>query len=483
MTTKKWMIYGSLLVVALGSLVYVLISRWQAEQPNPLETAVTLYWDQPDNYDAQLAALDRVIETEPENAAAYAYRASVHRQLTNFAAANADLEVALSLAPNSALIHSMLGRLYYDQGWTDEGLAKLEYAVNLDSTDSVVYFNFGVALQRDGKPVAALKWLTRAIEIDDTRSAYYTARAGVHRSIDPDNTGDIYGDAYIATTLDPENALAYYWMAWSQRYRFREDALTSINTAIRLDRNDGNFYTLRGSMFLIDEKYHLAIADFDMALQVDPEQYYAMAYKALALETLGDLEGAVTLMRQAGPFEPTRGRIYYVRAALFREAGLYDKAIEQYQLALGYDPRLHEAALNLGNVYFETSRFEHAIDAYTRAINIWPGFGLAYSRRGEAYELLGDAPAALADMKHATEIQPEFARYWVVLGDGYREWEMYDEAHSAYTRAIEIDPTYGRAYWGRFQISGHLLNFNLAEVESDRLKACNLGAGNDLDCP
>jgi tetratricopeptide (TPR) repeat protein len=58
-------------------------------------------------------------------------------------------------------------------------------------------------------------------------------------------------------------------------YRY-DDAITDLNTAIELDPDNPELYTLRGQMYLYLYKWDSSLADYNRAIELDPE--YADAY-------------------------------------------------------------------------------------------------------------------------------------------------------------------------------------------------------------
>ena len=64
----------------------------------------------------------------------------------------------------------------------------------------------------------------------------------------------------------------------------------------------------------------------------------------------------------------------------------------------------------LGNIYFEQGKFEDAIAAFTKAMELDPTDHRFYSNRSAAYLSNGDADLALIDAEKCIEINPDFAK-------------------------------------------------------------------------
>lgn len=74
---------------------------------------------------------------------------------------------------------------------------------------------------------------------------------------------------------------------------------------------------------------------------------------------------------------------------------------------LSGDAKATAAAWNdMGNGYASLLRWDAAIDAYTRAIALEPGYARAYFNRGKAYAALKQYDQAIADYEQAVAIDP-----------------------------------------------------------------------------
>lgn len=104
-------------------------------------------------------------------------------------------------------------------------------------------------------------------------------------------------------------------------------------------------------------------------------------------------------------------------AALMR--GKYDKAIQAYDEALGYDKL---APANRANIL---------------------------SDRGVAHWRMNQAELALGDFRQAVEINPQYAQVYNNMGNVLMDQNKPQEAIQAYNQAIDNAPTYGVAYNNR----------------------------------
>ena len=83
---------------------------------------------------------------------------------------------------------------------------------------------------------------------------------------------------------------------------------------------------------------------------------------------------------------------------------------------------------------------EAAMQDYTRAIRLDPGFADAYGNMGVALRILGRHGAAIACYRRALALGPDNAGVRSNLGNALRDMDRHAEALVAHERAVELDP-------------------------------------------
>jgi tetratricopeptide (TPR) repeat protein len=80
-----------------------------------------------------------------------------------------------------------------------------------------------------------------------------------------------------------------------------------------------------------------------------------------------------------------------------------------------------------------------AVEAFSGAIALRPDSMVAFLRRGETYQRIGDLKAALRDLKQATLLDPTATRPLERLGDVHRALGFYDRAVPPYAAYVALD--------------------------------------------
>lgn len=100
-----------------------------------------------------------------------------------------------------------------------------------------------------------------------------------------------------------------------------------------------------------------------------------------------------------------------------------------------------EELKNQGNLLFSSGNFEEAVDVFTLAISSDPSNAVLYSNRSAAYASLKQWNEAVEDAKKTTELRPDWGKGWSRLGAAFQGSGNMKEAHEAYTKGLEIDPS------------------------------------------
>lgn len=160
---------------------------------------------------------------------------------------------------------------------------------------------------------------------------------------------------------------------------------------------------------------------------------------ALALTAL--LE-AVALDAESALYENTLGW-------LLLDRGRPDLALQHFTRATALDPTYGDAYLNTGVALAESSRWEEAVAAYRKALNI-PTLAspeIAHQNLGLALFNLKQYREAEAELRFAISLDPAREAAYYNLGLVYTAEERKDEAKLAFRRARELAPNspFGRA--------------------------------------
>ncbi len=127
----------------------------------------------------------------------------------------------------------------------------------------------------------------------------------------------------------------------------------------------------------------------------------------------------------------------------------YQAAIEAFSKAIEINPHDDMAYNHRGIAWSQKGDYDRAVADYTKAIDINPRYTNAYNHRGIAWTQKGDYDQAIADYTKAIDITPRYANAYNNRGGAWSQKGDYDQAIADYTKAIDINPRYTNAYRNR----------------------------------
>jgi tetratricopeptide (TPR) repeat protein len=208
-------------------------------------------------------------------------------------------------------------------------------------------------------------------------------------------------------------------------------------------------YLIRGNEAYNKRNYDQAIADYNKALEINPESADAYNNRGAAYDKKGNYDQAIADCNKALQINPESAEAYNNRGIAYDGKGNFNQAIADYNKALEINPKYADAYNNRGAAYQGKGNYDQAIADCNKALEINPEYAHAYNNRGAAYDMKGNYDQAIADYNEALEINPKDADVYFNRGSAYDNKGNYDQAIADYNEALEIDPKYAKAYNNR----------------------------------
>ena len=128
------------------------------------------------------------------------------------------------------------------------------------------------------------------------------------------------------------------------------------------------------------------------------------------------------------------------------------EAVEAFKQAVAMDPDLAEAHFRLGLSYEALnkqedaeSEFKKAVEAFKKMVEENPKDWEAHYLFGQTYASLQQYSDAIREYRQATKLKNDDADIYYDLGTAHTKLAQYDEAASAFSKSLEIDPDNYRA--------------------------------------
>ena len=142
-----------------------------------------------------------------------------------------------------------------------------------------------------------------------------------------------------------------------------------------------------------------------------------------------------------------------------QESGRFDEAVAAYKKAVELNPNFSWSYHSLGDVLLKLEKWEEAVAAYKKAVELNPDFSWSYHNLGDALLKLRQWEEAAAAYRCEIALNSDFAWSFCNLGDALTQLKQWDEAIATYLKAVEIDGDLPGIY--------EKLGYALGQTESD----------------
>jgi transitional endoplasmic reticulum ATPase len=143
---------------------------------------------------------------------------------------------------------------------------------------------------------------------------------------------------------------------------------------------------------------------------------------------------------------PTDARTYYHKGNDLFEKGEFDKAIENYNMAIILNPTFSESYFNRGLCYYNLKNFDKSVSDYTKAAELDPKNPVIYNNRGDAYYRKQDFQNAIVDYDKALGLNKKYLKAFYNRGLAYACIQDYEKAVADFTEVLNLNPDFSEAY-------------------------------------
>jgi tetratricopeptide (TPR) repeat protein len=167
------------------------------------------------------------------------------------------------------------------------------------------------------------------------------------------------------------------------------------------------------------------------------------------LSNRGEHDRAIADYDQAIGLDPNYAPAYAGRGMAYRAKGDIDRAIADYDQAIRLDPKLAFVYHLRGNAYRAKDEIDRAIADYDQAIRLSPKVAAVYYDRGFAYGLKGDNSRAIADYDQTIRLDAKRFLAYKNRGFIYLALDQLDRAIADYDAVLKLNAKHPEALYGR----------------------------------
>ena len=291
----------------------------------------------------------------------------------------------------------------------ERAIAYFTTAIRANSRDRSAYIRRGNLWQEKEEYDKAIADFSAAIRLDPRDAQAYLARSDARQ--DKEDYDKAIADANAAIRLDPRDASGYNergnsWF-WKRDY---DKAIADQTAAIRLDPKHAIAYNDRGHAWIVEgglrqghrrfqrgdptrsqgrrayndrgdawymkDDLDKAIADYDMAIRLDPAPA-GYTNRGTAWQIEGGVRQGHQRLRRGDPARSQGRQAYNYRGEAWYVKEELDKAIADYDEAIRLDPEYAEAYLNRG-ILASDGEYDKAIADFNEAIRLDPEDALSH---------------------------------------------------------------------------------------------------------
>jgi tetratricopeptide (TPR) repeat protein len=220
--------------------------------------------------------------------------------------------------------------------------------------------------------------------------------------------------------VSPEHLVGQAW----ERFQLQDyyGAVHLLEEVVATGRAFADAHHLLGLSYSLAGQPDRALAQFDRALELNPNYVEALLHRGIVLNELGRDGEADAMFRRAARLggetrlgfpAPIAAKLANRHAALgdaYLEAGGLRQAIDQYREALALGPEFHDLRYKLGRLLLQAGRALDAREQFEIIVRRRPAYLDAAAMLGLACYLAGDGLAARRVWEECRERRPEDPR-------------------------------------------------------------------------
>lgn len=456
------------------------------------------------DYQGALADIDKAIKLQPRAAGLYINRAFLRYKLDSYSGAMADYDYALTLEPYNMAALFNRGLLLMEVNANDLALEDFNRVLELQPDDVRALYNRAVVHSNKGNLNEAIADINRVADAYPELPAAYYMRGSLYRrqgklaAAEADyKKADALAHALPAAASQPDSNIESGFEAPEANSAETEAGAEADQS---LARRFASLITVDDNADFREEYNNSAIRGRvqDKNINIEIEPLMLLSFYSSPTE----LRRGTYYIREVDDLNATRSLRFVLvvtnHAPVLDEAtaGRHFQSIEYYNSFLATHTPRPVDYIGRALDFLTVRDYHNAEKDATRAIEAAPGLAIGYMVRAQArygrYQL-GDegtdgqaggavAKGALArkllddiqaDYDEALRLAPATPPIWFNKGNILFEKEDYAGAVDAYTKAIELKPDFGEAYYNRGYIM--LKEGRRAEGVADLGKAGELG--------
>lgn len=350
------------------------------------------------NYSEAIKDFDTALQKDKNHVPSYCDKARAEAELGKKDEALKNFEQAIKLKSDYVDAYYYRALLFHKLK-DERAIADFTKTIQLDPKRTDAYFKRGLYYYGKKQENEALKDFNKAIELKCSNTEIYFFRGKI--LVQKGNVNEALSDFDLMLKINPlhsETILERGKILLSQKKY--ELALKDFNTCVSNRLNTEEIYATRAECYLQMGRFDDALRDYNTLIDIFKTKdikVYAMHadanYKKKDfLGAIKDCNKMLALNREYTPAYLLRGKIYSQQGK-----SKYMLALNDFKRVCELEPDNMEAWSSRAKLLFETAKYNEAIEAINKSIDIKPD-AEAYYLRSKCYYKTNNKKACCADL-------------------------------------------------------------------------------------
>ena len=299
------------------------------------------------DYVLSIQYFNQVISAKPYLHEPYFYRGLAKYYLDDFTGAEADCSEAIQRNPFVVDCYQIRGLARINQGKFTEAIGDYRSALKYDPANEGLWHNLSLCYAHLKQYDAATGVLDTLVTLAPSYTAALNMRAQVH--------------------IQQEDTLA---------------ALNDLEASLQINKYDSEVYATRALVYLRQDRYEEADKDLTYAILLNPKSGYYIN-RALTRYHMQELRGAMADYDLALDIDPNNVLGHYNRGLLRAQVGDDNRAIEDFDFVVDHEPDNTFALFNRALLLVQTGDWERAETDLNQVLAEYPKFLYGYQCRAD----------------------------------------------------------------------------------------------------
>lgn len=293
------------------------------------------------------------------------------------------------------------------------------------------FWSFGWENYKNKQYKDALKHFWRVVELDTVKKfpTVFRYLGDCYFKLEkPDSAKVVYemglqrypNDAYL-------HRLVGYFLAQTEQ---TEPAIQEYETVVKLVEEEAKadakeLQTLKddlkqlAALYVKADRRDDAIACYNRALEIDPNDIEAQNNLAALIASTGDIEALIEAREKMREQDPKNSQVRFELGKMYFDRGEYEKAIERFNEYLALSPGDVAAIEYVGSGYQRLEKYNEAIAEFQKIFDVQPQNKKVLAEMSRCYRGLGNFTTARTYASRVLNIDNTYGLAWIALGEVY----------------------------------------------------------------